>query len=110
MTIEARLQDTIDVEKVLAWLKESDGYLIYDPQFFLDMGFPEKFVGRFDRNHGGGEGKYAVTGNPQGVSEFQIIDGIAHKLGVEACHMYYGRGMNYRTTKQNVIAALRSLT
>lgn len=100
--------ENVDFGKVREWLEDTDGYAIMAPEFFVLMGFRPEFIERFDRNHGGGEGKYAVSGNPNGVSEFEFINGLARRMNVTPCRMFTGRGSNFRGTRTEVLRAISS--
>ena len=45
--------------KVIEWLKDTDGYAVQNPQFFVELGFDPELVKRYVYDHGGGEGKHA---------------------------------------------------
>jgi hypothetical protein len=104
----------VDREKLIEWLTHSSGYQILLPKFWVEMGFPADFVAPYIRNHQGGEGKHAIQSRDGqenaafGVSEFEIIEGIATAVGAEGGgHMFYGRGKNYQTDVARVLKALR---
>lgn len=106
----------LDKSKVREWLQETGGYQILDPQFFLDMGLPEELVKRLDHSHSDDHeqlGKHTANrkdGEPgpvEGVSEFSAVDAVAGLVGVEPCHMYYGRGKNFRETVRSILKALK---
>jgi len=102
----------MDRAKVAEWLRDTDGYSILEPQFFLDLGFDPELVKRYTHKHRSGEGKYAITKNgkvvePVGVSEFAFVNAVARLLGIEPCEMFYGRGKNFQTTVGMILAALK---
>lgn len=103
----------VDRAKLIDWLSGSGGYDILAPNFFLEMGFPLEFVKRYTVNHQGGEGKHAITSYDGqenaafGVSEFEIVPGIARALGLESTSMFMGRGKNYRVVAGRILTELK---
>ena len=111
--MDEKIMANVDREKLIEWLTHYGGYEILLPKFWVEMGFPTDFVADYARNHQGGEGKHAIQSRDGqdnaafGVSEFEIIEGIATAVGADCGgHMFYGRGKNYRTDVGRVLKAL----
>lgn len=113
--MDDKIMAKIDREKLHEWLRTSDGYAILHPDFFLEMGFPFEFLKPYALNHQGGEGKHGIVSHDGqenaawGISEFEIIRGIADAVGAEpGGRMFFGRGKNYRADKARVLKAMAS--
>jgi hypothetical protein len=94
----------VDRDALRKWLKESDGYSIMDPNFFIKMGFSPEFLEPYSRAHKSGEGKYAITDHNGkllrhcfGVYELDFAWLLGRRLQCDnGAGMFHGRGRQFR--------------
>lgn len=100
--------------KIQEWLKETDGYSVMEPEFFLEMGVPKEIVENHTRTHSSDPslGKGAVTrndgsgGDVKGVAEFGMVNTVARLLGVKPVTKWMGRGKNFRETTSVILESI----
>lgn len=83
---------------------DGDGWTIYKPQFYYNMGLPKEFVDQFNERHDSGNTfKSTITNDDgevlkftMGVYNLTILYGIAKELGCETGSPFIGRGYTAR--------------
>lgn len=102
----------LNYEKIEEWLVGTDGYGIVASSFFHEMGIelrPTTYSSNKELGKNAATRNDGEAGDVVGIAEFSAIDAIAHKLGVQPCHDYHGRGKNFRTTAGRVLAEVQKL-
>jgi len=94
-------RENLKDDRVVEWLKGTDGYAILHPRFFAELGLEFKsrtFSSDPELGKHSASRKDGKPGDVEGVAEFDAIEDVADLLGIpnDVRSPWLGRGKNFR--------------